>query len=85
MNKYKVTPQQAYREGGQPRGELYQKAGRACMSCRDTFAYYSVAGLQELNITGFCEPCFDFITVAPDDREKLDEWMTHVVRNNEEG
>jgi hypothetical protein len=83
--KYKVPPAQAYVDGGEPDGELYGKGGRICPTCGCIATYYSVAGLRELNITGFCEPCFDFTTTPrndPDDPPPA--WMGLVEYTNKE-
>lgn len=85
--KYIVSPQAAYEKwqldnDTQIRGDLtYVDA--ICPTCKQRACYYSMAGHRELRMTGFCEPCFDFVCTAEEDRDDLDEWMT-LVKYNEE-
>lgn len=80
MTMYNVSPQEAYINGGEQRGELHYKKQQTCTTCGQQAAYYSMAGLRELNMTGFCEPCFDYTLVSEEDRETLDAWMSLVKR-----
>ena len=83
MSRYVVSPQEAYVNGGSPRGELCTAAGM-CPICTQQFAYYSIDGLREREMTGYCEPCFDFSMLHPDDREEKDQWMSLVERKKKE-
>lgn len=71
---YAVTPQQAYTASGAPRGLLGASHGR-CTNCAGHLRAYSAAGVSELAITHWCEPCFDYLTATEDDR---DPWMARV-------
>jgi hypothetical protein len=88
--KYLVSPQRAYEKwtmdngGVSPRGDLYYTGG-VCIGCGQRQCYYSAAGYRELSISGMCEPCFDFVAVPVQDREKLDEWMSLVTYNKKDG
>lgn len=81
--KYAVSPQEAYKQEGNPRGSLMSLGG-SCRGCADECVYYSPAGASEVRISGMCEPCFDFVMLHPDDREELDQWMTSVEYNKKD-
>lgn len=75
--KYEVSPQQAYKQAGNPRGSL-MGSDMVCRSCDSNAVFYSESGFSEIHISSMCEPCFDYTMVAVDDREQLDQWMTLV-------
>jgi hypothetical protein len=66
-------------------GANESKMGRPCPMCKNYpfFAphdealieghVYSHEGLAEIRITGYCEFCFDRITMEPDEEEETDE------------
>ena len=80
MVNYEVDPQTAYFRAGSRRGRLIDvpTPHRKCGSCRKPLKAYSDAGVRETPISGLCEPCFDFISLHPDDREPADGWMMGV-------
>lgn len=74
-SKYAMSPPQAYLKAA---GDLM--AGRLhplCPSCKEHLTWYSDAGYRETRISGFCEPCFDFINWPSD--EVRPAWMSFVV------
>lgn len=77
---YRVTPRKAYQQAGAPRGVLRTVSG-AYRVCNGPLAYYSDAGKREVRISRYCEPCFDFETQAPEDRDATDAaWMSRVKK-----
>lgn len=62
--------------------------GSPCPMCKNFLFYaphdealieghvYSTDGLAEIQITGYCEFCFDKITEEPDDEDPPDDFMT---------
>ena len=76
-----TNPQQAYEIAGAPRGMLRTIGEGACKCCRSDLVAYSAAGADECRISGFCEPCFDFVTLPADERDAIDAaWMRRVTR-----
>jgi hypothetical protein len=52
---------------GQTRGEA--KHERVCVVCKQPPTFSTDAGRREYEISGLCEPCFDRITMPPDEPE----------------
>lgn len=77
--KYKVSPQKAYMQYA---GDLAGYPDTPCSSCSEPVCWYSSAGKAEAQITGLCEPCFDFITWPGD--EPRPSWMQFVKHKKEE-
>lgn len=74
MTSFLVTPQQAYALAGSPHGPVAGDFG-PCLNCSGSLCAYSAAGFRELGITGFCEPCYDYLLTPDDEREP---WMAAV-------
>lgn len=80
MLMYSLTPRKAYQQAGAPRGVLRTLSG-SCRACSGPLAHYSEAGKREARISRLCEPCFDFETLAPEDRDAIDAaWMRRVKK-----
>jgi len=70
------------------------KMGRQCQRCHHYpfFApheealleghVYSQAGMDELQISGYCEFCFDLVTKEPDEETRGDEWKQRAIADD---
>jgi hypothetical protein len=60
--------ERGYREAfGETREEAQDK--RVCVSCKQHPTFTTEAGRREYEISGLCEPCWDRITMPPDEPE----------------
>ena len=76
---FAVSPQAAYIQNLNPMGLLKTIKDGSCAVCKQSLRAYSPAGIQEIRITGMCEPCFDWVTIPNSEieSERMD-WLFQV-------